>query len=120
MSRRVLIVEDEAMVALDLAQELSLAGFEIVGPAASVTKALALVRSVGCDVAVLDVNLGDETSVPIAQELLARGTAFIVVSGYSRERHWEGFGNAQVFNKPVRPGILVAALEQCVAAAKKS
>ena len=44
----------------------------------------------GCDVAVLDVNLGNETAEPVARELRARGTPFVVLSGYSSEQHPPG------------------------------
>ena len=57
MSVRVLVVEDEAIVAIDIADQLTEAGFLVVGPAPSVAKALKLIEDVGCDVAVLDVNL---------------------------------------------------------------
>ena len=66
MSTRVLVVEDEFLVALDIAQQITEAGFEVVGPANSVAKAIALIDELGCDVAVLDVNLGHETAEPIA------------------------------------------------------
>lgn len=72
MSVRVLVVEDEAMVAIDIAQQLNEAGFVVVGPAPSVTKALKLIVETGCDVAVLDVNLRDETAEPVARELRSR------------------------------------------------
>jgi len=62
MMTRVLVVEDEAILAIDIATHLTDAGFSVVGPATSVTKALTLIGEVGCDVAVLDVNLRDETA----------------------------------------------------------
>ena len=69
MTVRVLVVEDEAIVAIDIADQLTEAGFLVVGPAPSVAKALKLIEDVGCDVAVLDVNLRDETAEPVAREL---------------------------------------------------
>jgi AmiR/NasT family two-component response regulator len=51
MNKRVLVVEDEAMLALDIANQLSDGGFEVVGPATSVAKALELVERTGCDLA---------------------------------------------------------------------
>jgi len=62
MNIRVLVVEDEAIIAIDIAEQLSRAGFQVVGPAPSVAKALKLIADVGCDVAVLDLNLRDETA----------------------------------------------------------
>ena len=91
MNKRVLVVEDDAMIALDIARELTDAGLEVVGPAISVAKALRLIGDYGCDAAVLDVNLGNnETSEPVARELRARSTPFVVLSGYSSEQHPPG------------------------------
>ena len=57
MTIRVLVVEDEALIAIDIAQNLTDAGFEVVGPATSVARALRLIGEEGCDVGVLDFNL---------------------------------------------------------------
>ena len=69
MAERVLVVEDEPLIAFDVADHLRDAGFQVVGPVASVSAALKLLESVGCDLAVLDVNLGRETAAPIADAL---------------------------------------------------
>jgi CheY-like chemotaxis protein len=118
MSKRVLVVEDEVLLALDIAQQLTDCGFDVVGPATSVAKALALIAEGGCDVAVLDVNLGDETAEPIAHGLRARGTPFVVLTGYSSEQLQSGFGGAPVLSKPTSRDVLVAALQQSVSAAR--
>lgn len=111
---RVLVVEDEALIAIDIAQRLTEAGFEVVGPAPSVAKALALIAKEGCDVAVLDFNLRSETAEPIAHELRARGTPFILLSGISKERLPASIGDAVLLAKPAHSAILVAALHQSV------
>lgn len=80
MNIRVL-VEDEALLAIDIAGHLTDAGFSVIGPAASGTKALALIKENGCDIAVLDVNLRDETSEPIA-ELRTNGTLLSFCRGF--------------------------------------
>jgi DNA-binding response OmpR family regulator len=84
MTARVLVVEDEAILALDIAEQLSSAGFQVVGPAPSVAKALKLITDVGCDFAVLDVNLRDETAEPVARELRSRSTPFLFLSAVSK------------------------------------
>lgn len=112
MTKRVLIVEDDALLALDIAHQMSDAGFEVVGPATSVAKALRLVAEIGCDVAILDVNLGKETGAPVALELKARGTPFVVLSGYSSEQHPAAFQGAPFLAKPARPDVLVAMLRK--------
>ena len=111
---RVLVVEDDAMIALDIARQLTNAGFAVVGPAVSVARAMKLIGEHGCDVAVLDVNLGDEeTSEPIARELRARAKPFIVLSGYARDEHPQAFTGAPVLSKPTTPSGLIATLLSC-------
>ena len=113
MSVRVLVVEDEFMVGLDIVEQLAEAGFEVVGPALSVAKALRLVAEPGCDVAVLDINLGSETSGPIARKLRASGTPFVVVTGYSVDNLPPWFHDAIIVTKPYRIADLVSALRKC-------
>lgn len=116
LTTRVLVVEDDALIALDLARQLTDAGFEVVGPALSVARALKLIAHQGCDVAVLDVNLGHETSEAIAHDLRARGTPFVVLSGYSKEQHPEGLQGAPVLSKPASHLELVTTLLECARA----
>jgi DNA-binding response OmpR family regulator len=113
VSVRVLVVEDEFMIGLDISEQLAEAGFEIVGPAPSVAKALRLVAEPGCDVAVLDVNLGSETSEPIARKLRASGKPFVVLTGYSTDNQRPWFHDATILTKPSHIADLVAALRKC-------
>jgi DNA-binding NarL/FixJ family response regulator len=99
MSIRVLVVEDEAIVAIDIADQLIEAGYLVVGPAPSVAKALKLIEEVGCDVAVLDVNLRDETSEPVAREL----------------RLPPDFTDEVLVSKPARSALLIAAIQRSIA-----
>lgn len=115
MNVRVLVVEDEAIVAIDIATQLIEAGFLVVGPAPSVAKALKLIEEVGCDVAVLDVNLRDETSEPVARKLRSRRTPFLFLSAVSRDRLPSGFNDEVLLPKPARPAALVAALQSSIA-----
>jgi DNA-binding response OmpR family regulator len=114
MSKRVLVVEDDALLGLDLAQQLTDAGLEVIGPATSVVKAIRLLDERGCDVAVLDVNLGRETAEPVALELRARRTPFVVLSGYCGEQHPAGFQGAPLLLKPARPKDLLSMLYKCM------
>jgi CheY-like chemotaxis protein len=111
--RRVLVVEDEALIAMEIADALSNAGWEVVGPASSVAQALALLASTGCDAAVLDVNLGNETVEPVARELITSGTPFVAVSGYSRDQQSSLLRNAPLIGKPLKPELLVAEIRRC-------
>jgi len=110
---RVLVVEDEAIVALEIEQNLQNAGFDVVGPAARVSEALELLEEFGCDAAVLDINLGTETSEPIARMLSDKGTPFVTVSGYSQDQRPSGFSGGAFLAKPLRTELLVAQLRQC-------
>ena len=112
---RILVVEDEAVVAIEIAQVLVKAGFEVVGPARTANQALQLVNEIGCDAAVLDVNLGSETSERVALRLMERGTPFITLSGYSKEQHPLLFNGARSLAKPLQPKFLIAELETCMA-----
>lgn len=81
---RILVVEDEYLIAMDLADRLGDLGAEVIGPAGSVAQALEIVESGACriDGAVLDVNLRDERVYPVADALTARGVRFVFASGY--------------------------------------
>jgi DNA-binding response OmpR family regulator len=80
---RVLIAEDEYLLADDLRRELEAAGARVLGPVPSVAMALDLLQAPDApDVAVLDVNLGGEHVYPVAEALRARGVPFVFVTGY--------------------------------------
>jgi len=98
--------------------EVHVTGLEVVGPANSVANAMKLIGEKGCDVALLDVNLGSETAEPVALELRSRGTPFAVLSGYSSAQHPPGFLGAPMLSKPARPEELVAMLLKCIALAR--
>lgn len=83
--KRILIVEDEPIVALLLEDMLTELGACAVGPAADVAGALAILEAQAVDAAVLDVNLGHERSDLVVDRLVERGTPFIFATGYGRE-----------------------------------
>lgn len=80
---RVLVVEDEYLLADELSRELVAAGAEVVGPAATVAAALRLLgEGTPPHAAILDVNLGGEPVFPVADALLERGVPFVFCTGY--------------------------------------
>ena len=99
---RVLIVEDEPLVAEDLRTVLVDAGFEIAGVAARVGTALSLIETVACDAAIVDANLAGASASPVAAVLSARGLPFIVLSGYTREQLQSEFSGGFFIEKPYR------------------
>ncbi|MFC3231134.1 PAS domain S-box protein [Marinibaculum pumilum] len=113
--RRVLVVEDEALVAFELAGALEQAGFAVVGPVARVDQALALIETPGCDCAVLDINLGSEMADPVAARLTACGLPFVTVSGYAPSQQPAAFRGAPFLPKPVQLPALTAELERLLA-----
>jgi CheY-like chemotaxis protein len=110
--RRVLVVEDEPIVGILLEDMLLDLGVEVIGPAASVAEALALVGQAEFDAALLDVNLGGERSYPVAEALAARGIPFLFLTGYG-EAAWEG---AETIQKPYLSEEVRAGLERILAA----
>lgn len=102
------------MIGLDIGQQLTDAGFEVVGLATSVAKALTLIAKTGCDAAVLDVNLGGETCEPVAEKLRASGTPFVVLTGYSTDNLLSSFGDTTILRKPPRMDDLIAVLRGCL------
>ena len=83
--KRVLIVEDEMLVALLIETFLVDWGCVTAGPYSSVAEALEAVESIEVDLAILDVNLGNEKSYPIAEALDSRGKPFLFLSGYGKQ-----------------------------------
>jgi two-component sensor histidine kinase/DNA-binding response OmpR family regulator len=111
-ARRVMIVEDEALVALVLADQLTDMGVSVVGPCGSVAAAKAAVAETDLDAAVLDVNLGGELVYPVAELLQAKGIPFIFVTGYGQESIDKKFAYAPVLEKPIEQEALAEVLGQ--------
>jgi DNA-binding NtrC family response regulator len=116
MSGRILVVEDNALLAIELAQTLASAGFEVVGPALTVAQSMALIEKTGCDAAVLDINLRGETSEPVAKELHARGIPFLTMTGYARAQQPKIFEGAPTFTKPVAIELVIGELHNSLGA----
>ncbi len=100
---KLLLVEDEYVLALGLSDALADLGAVVVGPVATVEDALALVERVPeIDGAVLDVNLGREVAYPVADALLARGIPFFFATANERACLPERFAAVPVCGKPFR------------------
>lgn len=107
---RVIIVEDEPLVAENLRDDLVEAGFDVVGVAPRVESALKLIEGTGFDVAIIDANLAGTSAAPAAAALSARGLPFMVLSGYAREQLQREFSEAVYIQKPYRVRKLIDAL----------
>ncbi|NOT40068.1 MAG: response regulator [Alphaproteobacteria bacterium] len=113
---RILIVDDEPIIALDLEQGLVNAGYEIAGVTGKIEKALSVVASGACDAAILDANLGGASATPIAAALTARGLPFLVLSGYSAHQQPEALRAAPHLQKPANWPQLIKMLSSILAA----
>src|ERR1051325_3957819 len=104
---RVLVVEDESLLAETLCDLLQDAGCEPVGPAATVAAALRLIELGGIDVALLDIRLRQETSFPIAHVLRQRGIPWLFLTSYAQHQLPDDLSDALVIEKPFSPSALV-------------
>ena len=110
--QRILVIEDEALVASMIEDMLESFGSVVVEVAGNLSRGLALARddALAIDAAVLDVNLGGETVFPLAETLAARGVPFIFSTGYGREGVVPPFDRCTVLAKPFSAQSLAAAL----------
>jgi DNA-binding response OmpR family regulator len=104
----ILVLEDEPLVAVDIAATIADAGWDVVGPAGSIPKALRRIEEQGCEAAILDANLAGVSAAPVAETLKARGIPFIVLSGYNNEQLTGLLSDAPFLAKPYDPDDLVA------------
>ncbi len=109
-TRRILVVEDEALVAMLVEDALEDAGFGVIGPVRSVSQALEVLETEEPDAAVLDLNLAGENSVAVADALVARGIPFVVATGYGAAGLPAAHRQALVLPKPYDPADLIAML----------
>lgn len=109
--RRVLLVEDEYFIVVELHSALEARGAEVIGPAATVKDALALLAGAGhLDGAVLDINLRGELAYPVADALLARGIPFVFTTGYDEAVIPPRFTRIARCEKPANPVKVAEAL----------
>lgn len=108
--RRILLVEDEVMVAWALEDMLATLGCAVVGPAARVDQALALIETVEMDAAVLDINLNGEESYSVADALAARGVPFVFSTGYHKSTLREAYRSLPMLQKPYERSKLAGEL----------
>ena len=113
--KQVLVVEDEAIFAMLLEDELLEAGARVIGPASSIGEALQLIETAmadgGLNAAVLDIKLDGGVVSPVAERLAALGVPFLFTTGYDRGCDTGGYTAAPVLHKPLGPRELVAAVE---------
>jgi two-component system, response regulator PdtaR len=106
---RVLLVEDDPIIGLDLRQTLEAAGAPVFGPVHDVAGAMSLLETSPVDVGVLDNLIVGGDSVPIADFLMQCGVAFLFHTSHRGELG-KRYPSVPIIDKPSRPGELVKAL----------
>ncbi|MFC7554187.1 HWE histidine kinase domain-containing protein [Pseudoroseomonas wenyumeiae] len=115
LGRRVMLVEDNLLIAMDAEDQLRRLGATEVDVASSVQAALQIIARTPPDVALLDMNLGRETSFPVADALSARGIPFVFATGYGEASAFpERFQRSAVVKKPYTQADIRAALLGCL------
>lgn len=108
---RILLVEDEALIAAEMKSRLEDAGYLVTWSAVTLQSATSMAKLVEIEAAVLDVNLNGELSFPVADILRSRRIPFVFMSGYQRDGLLpDRFGTIQVIQKPCPPEVLERAL----------
>lgn len=105
----VLIVEDEYLLAFDLATSFEDYGLTVLGPASTIERALALITEAEeIDCAVLDVSIRDEMVFPVARVLSERGIPFVFTTGYEKSVFAGEFPDVEIYTKPLDIGRVTA------------
>ncbi len=108
---RILIVEDDFIISMELDTILAAAGAEVVGPCRTVAQATRLIDQDRIAAAILDFRLGPDTSMPVARQLSQHGIPFVFFTGQINTRvihaEWPG---AKVISKPFERRIILAAV----------
>jgi CheY-like chemotaxis protein len=114
--RHILVAEDDAWLAGDLADALRDAGAYVHGPFGTVAAALACLEGgARCDGAVLDIDLGGETVFPVAQTLRERGVPFVFATGHvSRPGLPQNLQHVPCWGKPFPAEALAATLPSLI------
>ena len=114
-TKRILVVEDEALIGMltcDMVEEI---GYSILGPYTSVADASDAVANHAFEAAILDVNLGGQQAYPLADTLNARGLPFFFVTGYAQDSVDSRFANVPIVQKPIAKEALAGALQAVLA-----
>jgi len=111
---RILVVEDEALIAMDLQALLEEAGYNVLGPANTSEAALALIANDEPDVALLDVNLGRSDAFGVANVLAERKTELIFLTGHTAHKLPQDHRHRTLVSKPYMPSVLLQAIERAL------
>jgi CheY-like chemotaxis protein len=110
--KRILLVEDEPLIVMEMVEELTSHGLEIIGPANNVHSATRLIAENAIDAALIDANLNGSSVVEVAAALAQKGVPFAFATGYGREGVPEPFRDAAILAKPFNPDGLIGMVSQ--------
>jgi DNA-binding response OmpR family regulator len=116
---RVLVVEDETLVAMEVEAELVKSGYDVVGPAGTLEDAERLAQSENLAAAVLDMNLRGRDAQSVVRLLVKRHVPFVVVSGYSNPVLPKDLARVRRLEKPVDPRRVAAAVAGMLAEGRR-
>jgi len=109
-NKRVLVVEDEYLIASDLRRQLTAAHAKVVGPVADVATGCRLAETEPLDAAVIDVNLNGEWSFALADRLTTMGIPYLFVTGYDGSSLPEVYRATPRLTKPYAQAVMIAAV----------
>jgi DNA-binding response OmpR family regulator len=112
---RVLVVEDEVLIAWDLQAELESRGYDVAGPAGTLVEAMEVLGGGRVSIAVLDINLGKDTSYDIARRCLDNGVGVVFLSGDGGDMRPDELRKIELVTKPVDYNALDLALSRVMA-----
>jgi CheY-like chemotaxis protein len=111
---RVLIVEDDPIIAMMQTMILESAGCVVLGPAPGVDQAILMIGAQSVDLDLLDINLDGETVYPVADALAKRGVPFVFLTGYGREMPPPAHRGQRCLTKPCDEDDLLRALREAL------
>jgi CheY-like chemotaxis protein len=117
-NRKVLVVEDEMMIAMLIEDMLDEFGCELVGPATNIPRALELIGKESIEIAVLDLNLDGQDTYAIADALQQKNVPFIFATGYGSTGLRKEYGNRPILQKPFQQKDLEIALAEALSGSK--
>lgn len=109
---RVLLVEDENLIALLLEDMLVDLGHTVIGPVARLNKALEIAQGEALDVAILDVNINGGDTYPVAEALAARDIPFVFSTGYGKSTLCAPYRDRPILQKPFQQDDLKKLFEE--------
>jgi len=108
---RVLIIEDESIVAMMIEDLIVDMGHEVVGTAGRLEQAQQLAEELALDFAIVDVNLNGQHTYPVAETLKTRGVPFVFATGYGAQGLKDEWKQSPVLQKPFQPEDLARAIK---------